>query len=108
MLEELKHDLNGGLKELDSFVMHKEFFILRKLLNILIKKGKKAKALSFFLAMLAKLKNNKQRLTGYDIIYKSFLNIKPVLHVQKFRKGSKIFNLPKYVNNEQKLNISLI
>jgi ribosomal protein S7 len=88
--------------------MEKDFFILKKLLHILIKKGKKAKALRFFLKVLAQLKNNKQGLTNYQVIYQSFINIKPLLHIQKFRKGSKVFNLPKYINNQQMLNLSLI
>jgi len=39
--------------------MEKDFFVLTKLLHLLIKKGKKAKALKIFLNVLKKIKRSK-------------------------------------------------
>lgn len=86
----------------------KDFFILKKLLHVLIKKGKKAKALSIFLKLLKNLKiNSKLDLSAIDIIYTALSNVKPLLHVKKVRKSSKVFYLPKIINTEQKLSLAI-
>ena len=86
----------------------KDFFILKKLLHSLIKKGHKISALILFLELLKRLNQNKNiQLSGTQIIYKSFSNIKPLLHVNKIRKSNKVFYLPKLINTEQKINLSL-
>lgn len=86
----------------------RNFFILKKLLHILIKKGKKAKALTIFLKLLRNLKiNNTMSLSGIEIIYSALSNAKPLLHVKKVRKSSKIFYLPKIINTEQKLSLAI-
>lgn len=89
-------------------IIEKDFVILKKLLQSLIKKGKKAKAVNFFLATLSRLKKNKDKFTAYEIIYKSLLNARPLLHTQKIRKSSRVFNLPKVLNEEQRINLSLL
>jgi len=87
---------------------HKEFLFLKKLLHILIKNGKKAKALKVFLALIKNLKsikgNNEDPIT---IIYQSLLNARPLLDTKKVRKSSKIFYLPKLINTEKRINIAL-
>lgn len=90
-------------------VVENDFFILRKFLQILIKKGKKAKALKVFLNLLKNLKQNEinSSLTSRQIISKSFLNARPLLHVKKVRKSSKVFYLPKIINTEQKISLSV-
>jgi ribosomal protein S7 len=89
-------------------MLEKDFFIFKKLFHILIKKGKKTKALNVFLKSLKNLKYNKDiNLSYQDIISKSFYNVKPLLHIQKIRKSRKIFILPKVITTEQKINISM-
>lgn len=87
-------------------VIDKDFILFKKILNILIKKGKKTLALRIFLKLLKNL-NSVENSSSWEIIYKSFNNIKPIIHVKKVRKSSKIFTLPKLIDTEQKINISL-
>lgn len=85
-----------------------DFFIFKKLIQVLTKNGKKAKALKIVLTVLNKLNNNKEiNLSGSEIIYKSFLNIKPILNISKTRKSSKVFYLPKLINEEQQVNLAI-
>lgn len=87
---------------------HKEFLFLKKLLHILIKNGKKAKALKVFLALIKNLKSNKgNNEDPINIIYQSLLNARPLLDTKKVRKSSKIFYLPKLINTEKRINIAL-
>lgn len=87
---------------------HKEFIYLTKLLNILIKKGKKDKALKVLLLLLKNLKNtNIENYTSLEIIYQALVNVKPLLHIQKVRKSSKVFYLPKIITTEKKMSIAL-
>lgn len=90
-------------------MVEKDFFILSKLLHILIKKGKKSYALKVFLLVLKKLKENAEvnHLSPTEVIYKALLNVRPLLHIKKVRKSSKVFYLPKLINTEQKINVSL-
>ena len=86
----------------------KNFIFLTKLLNILIKNGKKAQALRVFLTLLRNLKNQKiKNYTAIEIIYQSLLNARPLVHTKKVRKSSKIFYLPKLINTEKRMNIAL-
>ena len=86
----------------------KNFIFLTKLLNILIKNGKKAQALRVFLILLKNLKNQKvSNNNAIDIIYQSLLNARPLVHTKKVRKSSKMFYLPKLINTEKRMNIAL-
>lgn len=89
-------------------MVQKEFLFLTKLLHILIKNGKKAKALKVFLLLM---KNLKQKgidgLTPIEIINQSLVNARPLLDVKKVRKSSKIYYLPKLVSTEKRTNIAL-
>lgn len=87
-------------------IVDKDFILFKKILNILIKKGKKALALKIFLKLLKNL-NSIENNSAWEIIYRSFNNVKPIIHVKKIRKSSKIFTLPKLIETEQKINISL-
>ena len=69
-----------------------EFVYLTKLLNILIKKGKKDKALRIVLLLLKNLKNSSiENYSSLEIIYQALVNVKPLLDIQKIRKSSKVF-----------------
>ena len=86
----------------------KEFLYLTKLLNILIKKGKKDKALKMLLLLLKNLKNsNIENYNSLEIIYQALINVRPLLHTQKVRKSSKVFYLPKIITTEKKMSIAL-
>lgn len=86
----------------------KNLFVLNKLLQILVKKGKKAYALKIFLLLLQNLKYSKiSDLSAPEIIFKSLNNVKPLLHIKKVKKSSKIFYLPKLITTEEKINIAL-
>ena len=85
-----------------------EFVYLTKLLNILIKKGKKDKALRIVLLLLKNLKNSSiENYSSLEIIYQALINVKPLLDIQKIRKSSKVFYLPKIITTEKKMSIAL-
>ena len=85
-----------------------EFVYLTKLLNILIKKGKKDKALRIVLLLLKNLKNSPiENYSSLEIIYQALINVKPLLDIQKIRKSSKVFYLPKIISTEKKMSIAL-
>lgn len=88
--------------------MQQDHIILKKLLNILIKEGKKAQALRMVLAVIKflNIKNNK-KITGEEIILKAVSNLKPQLYIEKQRKSRRIFYLPKIINSEKKINLAL-
>jgi len=88
--------------------MHQDHIILKKLLNILIKEGKKAQALKMVLTVIKflNIKNNK-KITGEEIILKAVSNLKPQLYIEKQRKSRRIFYLPKIINSEKKINLAL-
>lgn len=88
--------------------MQQDHIILKKLLNILIKEGKKATALRMVLAVIKflNIKNNK-KITGEEIILKAVSNLKPQLYIEKQRKSRRIFYLPKIINSEKKINLAL-
>jgi ribosomal protein S7 len=88
--------------------MLQDHIILKKLLNILIKEGKKAQALRLVLAVIKflNIKNNK-KITGEEIILKAVSNLKPQLYIEKQRKSRRIFYLPKIINSEKKINLAL-
>jgi ribosomal protein S7 len=89
-------------------LMENDFFIFKKLFHILIKKGKKEKALNILLKVLSNLKYNKNiKLSTKEIIHRSFSNIKPLLHIKKVRKSSRVFYLPKLITTEQKISLSI-
>ena len=89
-------------------MMQRDVLFLTKLLHILIKKGKKAQALKVFLLLIKNLKLNKiNNSSPIDILYQSILNVKPLIHIKKVRKSSKVFYLPKLINTEKKINIAL-
>jgi small subunit ribosomal protein S7 len=85
-----------------------EFIYLTKLVNILIKKGKKDKALRVVLLLLKNLKNSSiENYSSLEIIYQALINVKPLLDIQKIRKSSKVFYLPKIISTEKKMSIAL-
>ena len=89
-------------------MVEKEFLYVIKLLQMLIKKGKKDKALKFILLLLKNLRYSEIiDYTPIKIINKAIINIKPLIHIQKIRKSSKIFYLPKIITTEKKTSISL-
>lgn len=85
-----------------------DFIYLTKLLHILIKKGKKNKALTVLLLLLKNLKNsNIENYSPLEIINQALINVKPLLHIQKIRKSSKVFYLPKIITTEKKMSLAL-
>ena len=88
--------------------MQQDHIILKKLLNILIKEGKKAQALNMVLAIIKFLNvKNKKKITGEEIILQAISNLKPQLYIEKQRKSRRIFYLPKIINSEKKINLAL-
>ena len=89
-------------------MIQKECLFLTKLLHILIKNGKKAKALKVFLLVIKNLKHkNINGLTPIEIINQSLINARPLLDIKKVRKSSKIYYLPKLISTEKRTNIAL-
>ncbi len=89
-------------------MLDSQYLVLTKLTQMLIKKGKKAKAFKIVLIILKKLRE--KQLKGFDaylIINKAIKYLKPLIYVQKVRKGRKIFYLPKVVKIEKKISICL-
>jgi ribosomal protein S7 len=88
-------------------ILSRDFFLLKKILHNFIKQGKKAKALNFFLSTLFLLKKKRIKTSSYNIIHKAFLNIRPVLSIQRLRKSSMLVNLPKLLGEEQQTRLCL-
>ncbi len=89
-------------------MMQQDVLFLTKLLHILIKKGKKAQALKVFLLLIRNLKSSQiKNISPIDIIYQSILNVRPLIHIKKVRKSSKVYYLPKLISTEKKINIAL-
>lgn len=85
-----------------------ESIFLKKVVNFLIKKGKKNKSLKTVLLVLKNLKHSKIKvLRPYQIIERALNNLKPLLSIQKVRKSSKIFYLPKIISTDKKINMAL-
>lgn len=84
-----------------------KIFLLKKLLHVLIKNGKKEIALEAFLYLLKELNLRNKKYSSVEIIYKSFENISPILSVQKVKKSSRVFYLPRLINEEQKVSLGL-
>lgn len=89
-----------------------ELFLFNRLFHLLIKKGKKAKALNTFLKVIQGLKETKfvetENLRPIQIIYQGLNNIKPLLSVTwKKARGRKMWYVPKLVTKEQQLRIAL-
>lgn len=86
-----------------------ECIFLNKLLTSLIKKGKKNSALKIVLLVLKNLKTNNKikNISPLNIIYTGLKNVRPLLHIQKVRKSSKVFYLPKIISTEKKMKIAL-
>lgn len=81
--------------------------LLKKLLHVLIKNGKKEIALEAFLYLLKELNSYNKKYSSVEIIYKSFENINPILSTQKVKKASRVFYLPRLINEEQKISLGL-
>lgn len=86
---------------------NENIFLLKKLIHALIKNGKKEKAVKVFLYLLKNLNKNHPNLSSDKIIYEVFNNIKPIVSIQKIKKSSKVYYLPKIINTEQKINLSI-
>jgi len=81
--------------------------LLKKLLHVLVKNGKKEIALKAFLYLLSELNKYHSSYSSIEIIYKAFDNIRPILSVQKVKKSSRVFYLPRLINEEQKVSLCL-
>ena len=89
-------------------MLESQYLVLTKLTQMLIKKGKKAKAFKIILVILKKLREKQlKNFDAYLIINKAIKYLKPLVYVQKVRKGRKVFYLPKVVKIEKKINICL-
>ena len=86
------------------------YFFLNKLLQVLIKKGKKSLALNTFLKTLRNMKiicrNEKTNLK--DFLIQVFKNITPKLYIRKSRRSKKVYYLPKIINKQQETKIALL
>jgi ribosomal protein S7 len=89
-------------------MLEKQHQVLTRLIQMLIKKGKKAKALKIVLMILRKLREKQfKNFDAYLIINKAIKYLKPLLYVQKVRKGRKVFYLPKVIKIEKKISVCL-
>ena len=88
---------------------NKYYKILSQLLNKLIKDGKKSIALKYFFLFLKDINRHSEQLLIPSSIFlsRALNNIRPVLSVQKFWKGRKVFYLPKLISREQEIKIAL-
>lgn len=89
-------------------LLNRNFDILQKLVNILIKQGKKEKALKIVLNLLKNIKLFEYKnYPNKDILYVAFNNVIPVLTLTKIKKSSKTFYCPKIITREKRINLSL-
>ena len=82
--------------------MKYKHYLINKFINIIVKRGKKFKALLIFLNLMTFFKkNNKQK--PLKLLIKIITNVKPTLTYTKLRRGSKIIYLPKLLSNENQI-----
>ncbi len=88
--------------------MREDYIVLKKFVNIFLRKGKKATAVNIALSVIKFLNiKNKKKVTGEEVIIKSVDNLKPQVHVEKQRKSRRIFFLPKLIKSEKKIGLAL-
>lgn len=89
-----------------------QLFILYKIVQLLIKKGKKEKALTVFLKVLNNLKKDEllieDKLTPLEFIYQSLNNIKPLVFASRKRaRGRKLWYVPEIVTKERQIKMAM-
>jgi ribosomal protein S7 len=85
------------------------YYTLFKLVNFIIKNGKKDFALNLILNVIKRLKFyfKENNLSFSDNLNIALSNIKPILYFTKIKKARKVFYLPQLINSEREINISL-
>lgn len=81
-------------------------YILRKLINLLIKKGKKIKAYNFLLHVFFKLKII-TNISPFLLILTGLKYLKPLVDLIKIRKAGKIYEVPVPFKKTKQLYISI-
>jgi len=89
-------------------LLNQDFDILQKLINILIQKGKKEKALKIVLNLLKNIKFFEiEESIKEEFLSTALNNIIPVLTVTRIKKSSKTFYCPKIISTEKRINLAL-
>lgn len=84
-----------------------ESMFFKGLLECLIKKGNKEKALQVLLSALEIINRTCKNVDPLIILYKSVKNIRPIVNIKKIRKSSKMFYLPQLINSDKKNKLAL-
>jgi len=94
--------------KLNMFIDTVNVFACKKLINVLIKKGKKEKALKIFLYLLREIKKKiktEKKIQLFNYLQKSFNNMYPEVDMKRMKRGRKFFYLPKTINEQKKIKI---
>ena len=87
------------------------YFIIQKLINLLIFNGKKSIILNEFLKVLKHFKISDEiaeKNIPLEIFLKNSLqNVKPLLYIYKYKLKNKVLIIPKIINSELELKIAL-
>lgn len=89
-----------------------QLFLLYKLVQLLIKKGKKEKALGVLLKVLSNLKSMEllveEDLRPLEFLYQSLNNIKPLVFASRKRaRGRKLWYVPEIVTKERQIKMAM-
>ncbi len=90
-----------------NVVLPEESMFFKRLLECLIKKGKKEKALLVLLSSMEIINQTCENSDALTIIYQSVKNIRPIVNVKKVRKSSKMFYLPQLISSDKKNKLAL-
>ncbi|OGG99365.1 MAG: 30S ribosomal protein S7 [Candidatus Lambdaproteobacteria bacterium RIFOXYD1_FULL_56_27] len=80
---------------------------LAKLVNCLMRQGKKAVAESIVYGALERLESKIEGVKGIDIFYESIRNVQPNLEVRSRRVGGSTYQIPVEVREERRLTLAL-
>lgn len=89
-----------------------QLYLFYKIVQLLIKKGKKEKALTAVINTFTELKKNQmfleENITPIEFIYQGLNNIKPLVFASRKRaRGRKLWYVPEIVTKERQIKMAL-
>lgn len=89
-----------------------QLYLFYKIVQLLIKKGKKEKALIAVIHAFNNLKNNEvfleEEITPLEFVYQGLSNIKPLVFASRKRaRGKKLWYVPEIVTKERQVKMAL-
>jgi ribosomal protein S7 len=88
--------------------MNKNFFVLYRLIQKLIKKGKKSLAVRFVFRTVKQIRAHYSfKKNAYRIIRRAVYYVRPLLNLRKVKRSSKFYYLPRTIDQVKRINLAL-